>query len=86
MTTKKLRYAMYLTAIQAAMHIYDFTLHFEDLDIVPYSVLWQAPHEASSGLQLFEYTPWWSTYWGFASVLSLLTLCLLFMEVRENRD
>lgn len=84
--TRSLQVVLFLTAVQVFMHVYDWTLHVEDLDWVPVSVPWQAPHATSGGLQVFDYTVWWSGYWGLASLFSLICLVLLVDVIYRGDD
>jgi len=69
------RLLLWLTLGMLALHVYDWTLHLEDN--FAWSVPWQRP-------TIVSYTTFWTTYWGVATVLSLVAALLLVKQLRAR--
>jgi len=63
-----------ITAINTFLHVYDWSLHFEDN--FGWTVPWQPPYQPDGFLEFLTYTQHWTLYWGLASVLSIIALLL----------
>lgn len=68
-----------LLAVTTTIHVWDFTLHFEDF--FPWRVPWQAPYNYFPWL---TYTQFWSATWGTVSILSAIALALVVRRLMQR--